>query len=153
MSMFIECEVLKVYVLTWIQLSKVLPYLSKKACLISARSISDLETTILINVLSFVPKPAILSWSRSAKYPTLLFTHLTETKRTCWLGTHSKIQLFANDSQLFLFQSISCNWLVENFVRTRKVIDSFESICVEKNAIFKSAVRTIYLIMWWNSAT
>lgn len=67
--------------LTSIQLSKLLPYFSSKARLMSPKSISDRETMILIKVLSLVPNPAMLSCNLSAKNPTLLFTHLAVNRK------------------------------------------------------------------------
>ncbi|KAJ8891454.1 hypothetical protein PR048_003982 [Dryococelus australis] len=68
-------------------LSKVLPYFSSKAFLMSPRSISERDTTMRISVLSLVPSPAMESWRRSAKNPTLLFTHFTANKEPHYTST------------------------------------------------------------------
>lgn len=61
---------------TLIHDSKLLPYLFWKASLISPKSISERLTIIRINVLSFVPMPAIELCKRSAKKSTFDLQHL-----------------------------------------------------------------------------
>lgn len=71
---------------TLIHDSRLLPYFAWKASLISPRSISERLTMIRINVLSFVPNPAIASCKRSAKKSTFDLTHLAIEK---WMKNQS----------------------------------------------------------------
>lgn len=120
---------------TLIKSDKLFPYLLSKISLMSPKSISDLDTTILIKVLSSVPIQSILLNSRCARYAVLFLTQATKFSRLSFVVPENSFSIaFSNGCPVNFSYSSKTKFKCFIFLWQRTALNVDSSVPANNNS-------------------